>query len=192
MWGNFFVLVETSSSNIFESFLFLCTHKCLSPDTSATPPPKKGHKSRNLVFYWSLQYTYLPLFSCIDRIVWPTPTTSLMAIGVWWLQQVLVDCSFQSRVVDQSYLVTFSLPDEILNSVNSFFFWLQAVIDNSSICTPISFAYSVTHFFLFIDLLFRFNNNLANNEYIIKKSGYYFIVWHNKIIKEYSFSFQFV
>ena len=101
--GCFFILVGTGSSCVFESFLVLqaCEHLSLH-----TPATKRRGIKKPIVFYGNSQNIQLLLPpTCIGGIIWPAYITTWIAEQTLWCYQFLVNCCFQSTMLDHIYLV---------------------------------------------------------------------------------------
>ena len=70
--------------------------------------------------------------------------TTWVANWVWWFHQVLVNFHDRFEVLDQTYLVTPKLPDEMLNYINLIFFRLLAFLSFAQINDFHSFSPSST------------------------------------------------
>ena len=132
--NSFFVLVGSDSSRIIESFTRSLYRQTL---VSSNPSYHREDESKNpIVFYWDSQNT-LTHFSL------EVASLSCLSPLKGCLRQVLINFYFQSGYFIKR-IVLHSLPDEVLNFVKEFFFWLLTFFDNISIRVPVLLTYNFT------------------------------------------------
>ena len=114
----------TDTSCIFERFTrSSCTQALVSSYTSH----QNVNVSRNLFFLGGRNSlnTHLSFPTHMSDIFRPTTATTAYRVGwPWW---ILGNCSCRPEVLDQAYLITHNLLDEMLNHVNSCMFRLLFV-----------------------------------------------------------------
>ena len=133
--NRFFILVGTSSSYLWKiQSLFIPT------TTGLVFLMTKRENVKTQLLLLRFTDIKLPCMGCIIQPALPLLRWSIAQ----WFQQVLVNCCFQSRIVNQADLITPSLLGEILNFVNSSLFWLLTLFYNLSIRTLALLTHNVT------------------------------------------------
>ena len=141
---NFFVRFRIEYYFIFDSFLFLCSVKCLSPRISATR--KKGLK-KQIVLYWVSQN---PLHFLLEWLtscdLYPSPL------------RLQIDGNPGRPVPGaRSSLPFYKLPTRQDIELYAFVFLISSFVDNFSLRTSVSFAYNIIK-------LLQFSINLSDEK----------------------------
>ena len=96
-----------------------------------------------IAFCWDSHNTPIRT-SVLDKRYRPArPSHHLDAERVWESRQILVNCSFQSCLLDAAYLVIPIQLADTVTFVDSSFFHAQIIFNDFSICTPKIFAYNL-------------------------------------------------
>ena len=102
-------LLGTNTSHIFASYFTICICEHLRLCMPAT----KKSKLRNL---FSIMWIHTPPTQPVQLLKqhsskpWPLSWWLI----AWWLWQLLVNCCFKSRMLDQVYFAKYTLPDEFI------------------------------------------------------------------------------